>query len=81
MTETPMPNLMYEVEVVFAGGPMTSSKDANLRALMDELRRINRDRRALEALGRHTLTLVSKHLKAGIYAEKAVLLAKGAADD
>ena len=40
--------------------------------LMADLRTVNHDRKTLELLGRHVLTLVSADLKSGVHAQKAM---------
>ena len=40
--------------------------------LLAEISKVNLDRRALEKLGRHVLSLISDDLKSGLHARKAV---------
>ena len=45
--------------------------------LMADLRTVNHDRKTLELLGRHVLTLVSADLRSGLHAQKAMHTAMG----
>ena len=50
-------------------------------ALLAEIAAVNRDRHALERLGRQVLTLVSDDLKSGLHTQKAMRAMKGGRDD
>lgn len=68
--------VLQQVEALLAGSPPASSSDAQIKALLAEMLSISRDRRSLELLGRHTLSLVSGHIKAGLHAERALMVAR-----
>lgn len=68
--------VLQQIEAMMSGNPPACSSDAHINALLAEMRSVSRDRRALESLGRHTLALVSGHIKAGLHAERALMVAR-----
>ena len=69
-----MKNIQKHLDHMFAGDKTTLSHMTD--ELLAEISSVNLDRRALERLGRHILTLISDDLKSGIRTQKAMHNAK-----
>ena len=72
-----MKNIQKHLDHMFAGNQTTLSHMTD--ELLAEISSVNLDRRALEQLGRHVLSLISDDLKSGIRAQKVLYTAMGSA--